>query len=152
MSCPFEKNSLGRNIFKGSRGRSICFGLMTLISEIGWISLTQTVVSPTLSTIVTPPLPPFGERAFPQSSSTLSRFRSPAPFLAVPPLFFLSPFPSPSLSFSPKVQPNLRVPREARNVGDGSVAFPTGRADFLTLRWFWSRKLTRKCRILKKNI
>lgn len=94
VSCPFEENSLGRNIFKGSRGRSICFGLMTLISEIGWISLTQTVVSPTLPTIVTPPLPPFGERAFPQSraplyhGSVLPPLFSPCPIL---PFFFPSP-------------------------------------------------------------
>lgn len=97
MSCPFEKNSLGRNIFKGSRGRSICFGLMTLISEIGWISLTQTVVSPTLPTIVTPPLPPFGERAFPQSRAPLYHGS------VLPPLF------SPCLPFFSF--PHFRHPR-----------------------------------------
>lgn len=94
---------LGRDIFKGSRGRSICFGLMTLISEIGWIPLTQTVVSPTLPTIVTPPLPPFGERAFPQSRAPLYH-GSILPFsFFFFPHFTLAPF-------SPKVQAN---PREA---------------------------------------
>lgn len=96
--------------------------------------------------------------------STLSRFRSPAPFLAVPhpPLFFPFPhFRHPRFpfrrrcsqicgsharrgAFNPEVKDIVRGSRSC-------LSFSTRWADFLIVfnRWFWNHKI-RKCKIIKK--